>query len=354
MRLLAALLGVVAGLTVACSGAGNAAGPATTPPVSEPPSVSAAPSTSSAPSLTAQPLPAESRRLLPDLISLPATDIHIELDGDARVLRFESTLANIGVGPVEIYPDQSQACPPEQRFASQRVYLDADGDGDYSPTVDTSTVVVPAGCMIDHPTHDHWHFDASARYVVSAPGEATPITYSDKVSFCLRDNEPLYAGAGAPAYGECERDSVQGITAGWGDIYTSELDGQQLPLPADLPDGRYCLMLSANPYHLLRESDGTNNGARTGVQLTWSTATAAPATGCIPPVLPPGRPIAHPGSRTGSVRTTGLRPVGPAGRPGPRRRARGPRPRGTRPPDPAPERPAVDPSAAATRSRTCC
>lgn len=299
MRVVIALFGAVVGVLTACSADGSVAGPVATPsnadagsPSSAPPPPSVPPSAPSGtaapgtPAPTPAPAQAEPELLLPDMISMPATDIHIELDGATRLLRFEATLANIGVGPVEIVVDESRPCPAEQRFASQRIYLDADADGAHDPRVDRQQVVVPAGCMIDHPTHDHWHFDSSARYVVSAVGSRDPIVSSDKVSFCLRDNVPLYRAAGAQTYGDCERDSVQGITAGWGDIYTSELDGQQLPLPANLADGRYCLTLSANPYHLLRESDGTNNGSRMGVQIIGNTATAAPATGCVPPVLP--------------------------------------------------------------------
>lgn len=225
--------------------------------------------------------------LLPDLSSLPAEDVHLEVTADgSRLLRFAAVLANTGDGPVVVRPDESQPCPPGQRFASQVVYVDANDDDAYQPAVDTETSVSPAGCMVDHPTHDHWHLDASAQYVLStaAPGRE-PIVSADKVSFCLRDTRPLVVDPDtlAPqAYDGCDRDSVQGITVGWGDVYRSDLDGQALPLPADLADGQYCLSLRADPLDLMREIDDANNAAVVGVRITETTATVAPAASCLP------------------------------------------------------------------------
>lgn len=282
------LLGTVMMLTAACSTA-DADPRVNSPPDTSPasPASPATPPTSpDDPAGTATASPSKPPELLPDLANLPADDVHITIEGGVRQLRFSATITNTGVGPIAIVPDESQPCPARRRFASQLTHLDADDDDYYSPTLDTEQVVTPAGCMVDHPTHDHWHFEASSRYVLTAPADDTPIVASDKVSFCLRDSDPLPGTTRAEVYDDCEYDSVQGITPGWADVYESDLDGQALPLPPGLADGAYCLTLGADPNGLLRESVEDNNAATIGVQITGNTATAVAPRGCVPPAPP--------------------------------------------------------------------
>lgn len=268
-------LGMALVLGVACSN--DAVGETPARPATSPVATTAAPPTPPSPTPTEPPL------LLPNLSSLPAEDVHIEVAADGtRLLRFAGVLANTGEGPLVVVTDESQPCPPNERFASQVVYLDADRDARYGVEVDTEQSVTPAGCMLDHPTHDHWHFDASASYVVTRPASPTPIARSDKVSFCLRDSRPLPGvAASTETFGDCDYDSIQGISPGWGDVYRSDLDGQALPLPAELVDGVYCLTTSADPRGLLRETREDDNSSTLGVRIDGSTATVvatAPAT----------------------------------------------------------------------------
>jgi hypothetical protein len=60
---------------------------------------------------------------------------------------------------------------------------------------------------------------------------------------------------------------VQGISPGWGDLYDRDLAGQRLELPAGLPDGRFCLQMTADPFDYFRESDETNNASRTPLRI---------------------------------------------------------------------------------------
>jgi hypothetical protein len=213
--------------------------------------------------------------------ALPAGDISLTTEGGVRNLRFASTLVNVGAGPLELRPDASVGCPPEQRGALQWTYIDADDNGVFDPAVDTGGAPTPTGCMLFHPTHDHWHFDASARYVLTPAGSVEPIVMSDKVSFCMRDSDPLPDAASGPeTYGECTRDSIQGISPGWLDVYEARLDGQALPLPPDLPDGSYCLQITVDPLSLLYESQEDDNVSVTGITMHEGQAVAAPAIGC--------------------------------------------------------------------------
>jgi hypothetical protein len=216
-------------------------------------------------------------RLLPNLTSLPAEDVSLEVVDGTRGLRFAGILANPGGAPLEVVPEPGRTCPEKQRHVSQVFFHDVDGDGRYDRSVDTMTSTRPLGCMLFHPDHDHWHVDSSARYTLARPGEDVPVVSQDKVSFCLRDNRTLGTDVAEPAeyYGECERDTRQGISPGWADVYRATLPSQKLELPADLPDGTYCLHTAADPYDLVLESDETDNASVVAVALSGDTATAA-------------------------------------------------------------------------------
>lgn len=256
--------------------------------VTEPPTSTPTPPTTPTPTAT-------DTRLLPNLASLPPDELIIEVAEDGvRRLRFASTIGNTGVGPVETRPDDAVGCPDGERHASQIIYHDVDGDGRFDRQVDDETTSRPAGCMLDHPDHDHWHFDAAARYVLTEPGSPRPIVSADKVSFCWRDNievESVTAQTYAqwyPEQDECGYGDVQGITPGWADVYGNELSDQHLNLPDDLADGVYCLWNSADPHNLLVESDDTDNTAATGVEIAGNEAQVASADGCDqPPGIPP-------------------------------------------------------------------
>jgi len=232
-----------------------------------------APSASSSPTaLSDEPAP-----LLPNLRSLPAEELSVETTSDGvRRLRFSSSLANVGPGPLELVPDDGTACPGEQRHASQRLFVDVDVDGRFDRSRDVRTLTRAAGCMLDHPTHDHWHFDAMARYALTPPGTENPIVAVHKVSFCLRDNATTPGGPLEQAhfYPECDgRLSLQGISPGWEDIYRSDLPGQVLALPDGTADGLYCLRTTADPDDLLVETEKADNGAVQALRLVGTTVT---------------------------------------------------------------------------------
>lgn len=210
--------------------------------------------------------------LLPNMRSLPARRLQVVGSGDDRSLRFDAWLANVGVGPMVVRPGAGAGrCPVGQRPAHQLIQRDADGDGAFRRGVDPASRSRFAGCMLDHPTHDHWHFDAMAAYLLLPEGEDDAVAQRAKVSFCLRDNERVPGGGSgvdAPRafFGDCSRNRPQGISPGWVDVYDRTLDGQSLRLPADAR-GAYCLRLEADPDDLLLESDETDNDATIGIRL---------------------------------------------------------------------------------------
>jgi hypothetical protein len=227
-------------------------------------------STAVEPNVTSEPAPEQPSGpppLLPDLTTLPATGLLIEGSGSARVLRFGTTLANVGTGPLETVPDAATPCPREQRSFVQVLRLDDDRNGRYHPQRDRSTTPHTGACVLFHPTHQHWHIDGSSRYELLDTTGAR-VTGTRKVSFCLRDSDPLPGVDARPQVFEaCARDRVQGISPGWGDLYDRDLDGQTLRLSAALRDGPYCLQMTADPFDYFRESDETNNASRTPLQI---------------------------------------------------------------------------------------
>jgi hypothetical protein len=150
------------------------------------------------------------------------------------------------------------------------IYGDRAGDGRFRRGKDGILATFPAGCMLDHPTHKHWHFDAMARYALTKPGTSTPIASQEKVSFCLRDSRKAPKGSGPTRrhYGDCGRNKVQGISPGWADVYRADLPGQMLELPEALADGQYCLHSVADPLGLLQETDEDDNAAVRSIRIT--------------------------------------------------------------------------------------
>lgn len=162
--------------------------------------------------------------LLPNARALPAAKLYIRRDGSGhRVLRFESGLANTGRGPLEVRPNDLGNCGPNKQHSSQLLYRDRDRNRWFKRSVDPNVARRDAGCMVLHPSNDHWHFEAAARYALWDPDQRQePIVVSRrKMSFCLRDTEkvpPRWATRDySQFYGECHRRTPQSISIGWVD-----------------------------------------------------------------------------------------------------------------------------------------
>jgi len=216
--------------------------------------------------------------LRPNMRSLEAFDFRIRGTEERRLLRFSAALANVGPGPMLLEPTSSIECPSRQRGAEQVLHLDADDDGVFRRGEDRETVRQEAGCMLDHPTHDHWHFDAMAGYSLRLPDVTEPLASRDKVSFCLRDNiraPDAEATQRREYFGDCHRDGPQGISPGWADVYEYDLDGQSLRIPDFVDDVVVCIDLEADPLDLLEETDEDDNAATVAIEVKGSDVSRA-------------------------------------------------------------------------------
>ncbi len=202
--------------------------------------------------------------------SLRAGDLSIESVGDERRLRFAASLANMGPGPLLLLPQGRTNCPAGQGPAIQVVHRDGNANGTFQRPADRPATRRDVGCMLRHPGHKHWHFDAMAAYSLRRPGTIEALVARNKVSFCLRDNTRVPGQrvvVRREHFGRCSRTSQQGISPGWVDVYESDLNGQWLRLPDDVDDELICLDLEADPRGLLAETDETDNATSVAVRI---------------------------------------------------------------------------------------
>jgi hypothetical protein len=196
----------------------------------------------------------------PDLRLLPMTDLHVDVvpleGGPELVVRFTTTIVNLGEGPLELSGRYDAA--RDATVVSQHVY---DREG-------REVDVVEVGEFVYHPAHAHWHVEGFVSYRLYALDDdgrpaGEPLT-NRKTSFCVTDDEqvlPLFRSPGAPAYVECN-DDRQGISVGWSDVYWYDLADQWVVADDDgLADGEYVLVGTVAPDGLVLERDDTNNSA---------------------------------------------------------------------------------------------
>lgn len=97
---------------------------------------------------------------------------------------------------------------------------------------------------------------------------ARALTNSAKIGVCLEDSVPYGAGNQQPKY-NCEN---QGISKGFADIYTKDLDLQfidatDVPTNAQRSDLQYFLVMNVNSNRAIREMDYSNNVAIVSVTI---------------------------------------------------------------------------------------
>jgi len=200
--------------------------------------------------------------LLPNMRSLSASDLQIEVVGNTRRLWFAASLANVGRGPLLLLPRGRGGCGSGQHEAVQVVHRDANRDGKFQRSRDRAESQRLTGCMLRHPGHKHWHFDAMAAYSLRRADSSRVLVARNKVSFCLRDNLKVPGQRVVVPrrhFGRCSRNSQQGISPGWVDLYKADLSGQWLRMPGNVGSDVLCLDLKADPLGRLVETNETDN-----------------------------------------------------------------------------------------------
>ena len=175
------------------------------------------------------------------------------------LLRFSNGIMNLGAGVLHIVAYRDSASPSTVDLnndtlpAFQRITRD-----------DGTTYDVPAGELIYHSVHHHFHFEGAARYQLIDPDTLTVVRESPKVSFCLADvtyvDSTLPGFRKVPIFNGCIHDPYttfgeMGISIGWEDIYDKSLVGQALDVTElmNLPAKDYLLQSTTNPDGILHE-----------------------------------------------------------------------------------------------------
>jgi hypothetical protein len=200
-------------------------------------------------------LAAGARVDLPDLVPLPSENIATRNDEGPDLLRFNSTLANLGRGRIQIEGFRESASDHEM-LAYQVLFRDGVPAGRR-----------PAGVLEHESEHTHWHFAYLARYrLIDAQGR--PVAESGKVGFCMANVHQINAGLpgfvvpdflGFIGCGNGLSRSVRmWMDPGWGDEYDQITPGQALDITG-VPNGRYRIQILADPDRKLLEASRANN-----------------------------------------------------------------------------------------------
>ncbi|MCS7073543.1 MAG: PKD domain-containing protein, partial [Bacteroidia bacterium] len=237
--------------------------------------------------------------LLPDMTNSGYL-ISIQNQETPGQIRISTGTPNIGYGPLEVHGtgtcfcDTVQTpcnvpCPPgisRKELVTQTIYHK---NGSVMTSYNR-----PAGTMTFHPTHGHMHVDDWVRNTIRLRGpNPNPLTWpivaqGNKISFCLINlgnctndlgycvdtsgnvltmadipNSPLGSVSG------CGRN--QGIYVGNLDVYSMNLDGQQIPLPSGMCNGQYYLVSVTDPNNNMLEENENNNWSATLLTFTQQT-----------------------------------------------------------------------------------
>ncbi len=211
---------------------------------------------------------------LPDLTVRGVESIYARINPrtGGRELRFSTTLINLGHGPFEVHG----AYDPErnQTKATQRVL-------NRNNTWEERLI----GYFVFHPGHDHWHVEDMTQFeLFTYNPDGTPNTLlatTDKLSFCMFDdkavdlNRPGAAPARSYFRTGCDSGGIQGISVGWSDIYTANIEGQHLNIDG-LADGRYLVRSTVDPVNLIVEQDNANNSTINYIEIIGNAVRVLP------------------------------------------------------------------------------
>ena len=198
--------------------------------------------------------------LYPDIIikqdDLYDNQISTNIIPGHRHLKVTVTTPNIGDGKLYLYGVLPSNGDGTQDIR-QRVYR---SDGSFFDRL--------AGKFVFHPSHDHIHVEGWTQFrlrTMNPDSSVGPIVASGaKTSFCVLDlgvydsSLPNFDSDGQ--FHSCSG-TIQGLSVGWADTYTKDLDGQNIDITG-LPDGVYWLEAEVDPLLRIAEKRENNNIAR--------------------------------------------------------------------------------------------
>jgi cell division septation protein DedD len=212
--------------------------------------------------------------LLPNIVADSPTNVSLETSttegglkasGEPKLLlRFNGYIHNVGPGALDFRGSRSSPAEPMKPF--QRVYT-AGGSFKEEPSSAELIYVTADG-------HEHWHLQRAAKYSLWNASKTAEVTPAMKVGFCLDDSEHVESSVGpkeavySDATGRefCRQHQpeatslFEGVSAGWRDLYSSNLAFQWVEASNVLP-GEYWLREDVNPTGVIKEAGGANTPA---------------------------------------------------------------------------------------------
>ena len=208
--------------------------------------------------------PSGGTALLPDLQTAVPHHFTVQNQQQRETLRFSNLIGNAGAGDLRLHPESNITTGVTTGWQD---LLDANGNVVSSQ---------PVSEFVFHPAHNHWHITGVALFEVRLAADdgtrgrfgAVYANQSIKTTFCLIDWIKLDGNSPTTDrnYFECAPDALQGISAGWGDQYHHNLEGQELEITGAAP-GIYYLVSKANPDGNFIETTTANNMAWTSFRI---------------------------------------------------------------------------------------
>jgi hypothetical protein len=207
--------------------------------------------------------------LLPDLAMLQPNEFHLDQSGGVRLLRFSTYIVNLGPGRFDAYgsePDPTNL----NRLTKVTQRLEQ------------------GGALVEHPTaatmfysgdgHNHWHVFGLQAWELAF--QATPnevIATAAKTGFCFWDNvnlsdQPRFYTGSAECHQQVDGSVPMGLSVGWGDKYPWSIAFQYIDI-SGMPNGNYCLTVTADPRGEFIEANIANNSVQTLISIQSSIVT---------------------------------------------------------------------------------
>jgi len=227
----------------------------------------AAPRTAPAPARGLAPLPrvpdlaSPPAAALPDLVPLPSWGIGTRHDrrSGLDLLTFGATVWAGGNSPLDVEGFRSNGSPVMTAY--QYFWR----NGHVVGRARAGTMGFDA-----KPGHNHWHFEQFAGYTLLDSAKNLAVR-SHKVGFCIAPSDPVnllapHAVWQPPSIGfsdfTCGLPTAlwvrEMMPVGWGDTYFQDIAGQAFDITT-VPNGIYYIQVTANPGHVLYESNTRND-----------------------------------------------------------------------------------------------
>jgi hypothetical protein len=205
---------------------------------------------------------------LPDLAALPAHGLSVSHNDQSGndFLNFGATIWNAGPGTFDVEGFRKGGRPTMRA----RQYIYRNGHSVQSMNIGKFEFDNRAG-------HHHWHLEDVARYdLLNSSGKR--VVLSHKQSFCLAPTNAVNLTAPGALWNpysiglesSCPTDQSlwlrETLPVGWGDTYIQRKGGQAFNI-TNVPNGRYEIRVTTNPFGNIHETTRKNDRALVTVQI---------------------------------------------------------------------------------------